>query len=53
MVRHEIRNIPVGDDQRVVEIVTDRDAEVALGPGAEFVDENILDEAILKQEGHG
>lgn len=50
MVRHEIRGIPVVDDEKVVGIVTDRDIKMMLGPGAKGVEEDILDEDILERD---
>jgi acetoin utilization protein AcuB len=50
MVRHEIRGIPVVDDERVVGIVTDRDVKMMLGPGAKSIDEDILDDDILERD---
>ena len=50
MVRHEIRGIPVVDDERVVGIVTDRDVKMMLGPGAKLVDEGVLDVGLLERD---
>lgn len=50
MVRNEIRELPVLEDERVVGIITDRDLKMVLGPGARFSDESQLDEARLARD---
>jgi acetoin utilization protein AcuB len=50
MVRHEIRELPVIDDERVIGIVTDRDVKMLLGPGAKALDDGALDDDILARD---
>lgn len=49
MLRFDIRELPVIEDEALVGIITDRDLKSFLGPGAREIDESLLDEERLEE----
>jgi len=50
MLRFDIRELPVVENDRLIGIITDRDIKMQLGPGAGTVDESLLTEESLNIE---